>query len=127
MSFTSLEWIVLIFTLIGLIKLAVILVNKKQWLPVVEALYGNPRPWSFIFLVLSGVVAYFLLQELTIIQILATMAFTSLIIAVAFLQYGQEFMKIAKKMINKKFGIWLWIYILVWIVLMVWGLKEIFS
>tara|TARA_Y100000310_G_C20658160_1_gene803143 strand:+ start:414 stop:794 length:381 start_codon:yes stop_codon:yes gene_type:complete len=126
MAFTALEWIVLIFALIGLIKLVVIFVNKKQWLPVIGAVYGNPKVWSFVFLILSGLVFYYLIQELSIVQILAVMAFTSMFIAIAFMQYSNELMGLAKKMLNKKWSEWLWVYVVIWMVLLIWGLMEIF-
>lgn len=126
MAFTALEWIALAFIVLGIIKLIVISVNKKEWLPVVKEVYHKPALTGIVSVVLAAIVFYFLLQELSIVQIIAVMAFTGLLMVLGFLQFSDEFLGMAKKMLRKKFSFWLWVYILIWAVLMVWALKEIF-
>jgi hypothetical protein len=124
MTFTALEWIVLIFAVIGLVKLGVIIVNKKYWMPVIESFYGK-KGYDLLFLVLALVIFYFLIQELTIVQILAAVIFATMLIAVSFMQYSDQLLGIAKKMLKKKFSGMMWIYIIIWVVLLIWAVKEI--
>jgi len=80
---TPIEWIVTIFAVVGLIKLFVIMVNKKSWWALTKNVYGNPGLTGFVSLVLAAVVLWYLLQELTIVQILAAGVFTVLLIGFA--------------------------------------------
>jgi hypothetical protein len=45
-------------------------------------------------------------------------AFMSLMIGFVFLQYNKEVILLLKKIYNKKFSFWLWIYILFWIIIL---------
>ena len=125
MTYTAIEWIALIFVVAGLIKMIVILVNRKAWLPVIDAVYGNPKASTPVFIILAGIVLYYLLQTMTIVQIMAAATFTALLVASAFASYGKDLVKLSKKMLNQSWGFWLWIYVLVWIALMGWTAYEI--
>jgi len=124
---TPIEWIVTIFAVVGLIKLVVIMVNKKSWWNLTKGVYGNPRVFGIVFLVLAAIVLFYLLQELTIVQIIAAGVFMVLLMGFAFMTYAKELMALAKKIIyEKKFSGWMWLYIIIWVVLLVWVLYEIF-
>jgi len=124
---TPIEWIVTIFAVIGLIKLFVIMVSRKSWWGLTKGVYGNPGITGFVSLVLAAVVLWFLLQELTIVQIIAAGVFMVLLMGFAFMTHAKELMTLAKKMIyGKKFSGGLWLYILIWVVLLLWALYEIF-
>lgn len=127
MSFSSIEWIVILFSLLGLIKLAVIITRRKRWLPVIEEVYGHSTLFSWVFLILAIWIFYILLQELTIVQIMAVMAFTALLMAIAFMHYSREIIKLAKKIVTTEITGWLWIYILIWVAMMIWALWSIFA
>lgn len=125
---TGIEIIAGIFALAGLIKIVTILINKNWWFRnVSERVYGNQRLTGFVFFVLAVVVFYFLIQELNLVQILAAVAFGSLLTALAFLSFSKELLDLGKKIISKKFNIWMKFYILIWIVLLAWVLYEIFA
>jgi hypothetical protein len=126
MPLTPIEWIVTIFAVLGLIKIIVILVNKEGWWPVVKGAWSRPGLTGAVSLILAAIVLWYLLQELTIVQILAAMAFTALLMVFAFIQYSDELLALAKKILKKKFSGWLWLYIVIWVVLLLWALYEIF-
>jgi len=125
MAYTPIEWIALIFVLVGVVKLVVLLFNKMSWFNFSMKIMRNKTLVSLVSLVLSVVVFYYLIQELSIVQIMASITFMSLLMMIAFVQYGKEFLVFAKKIYSKKFPAWIWVYSLVWVALMSWTLFEI--
>jgi len=126
MPLTALEWIVTLFAVLGIIKFTVILVNRKKWWPVTRSVYGNPQVFSWVFLILAAVVFYFVIQELGIVEVLAVAAFFALFMAFAFTTYSKEVLELAQKIMKKGFSWGQWLFILIWAVLLLWGLYEIF-
>ena len=123
---TPLEIIAALFALIGLIKIIVILINKKSWLPVTKSVYGSSRTSSFIFFILALIIFYFLIQELTIVQIIAVAAFVALLMGIAFLQVSKDILALANKVLNKKFTGWQLFVMIVWLILLIWTIYSIF-
>ena len=123
---TPIEIIAAIFAIVGLIKIIVILINKKNWLPVTKAVYGNSGTSSIIFFILAIIVFYYLIQAFTIVEIVAVVAFISLIMGLAFLQTSKDVLSMANKALNKKFTGWMWIIIIIWLILLVWTLYTLF-
>ena len=123
---TPTEILALILIIISLIKIVVVLINPHAWLNgVVKKIY---KPYStIIFLILALIVLYLLLQELTIIQILAVMLFAALIFAIGLSAYSNELIQLADKLYKQK-NIFKrsWLSFLIWIILLLWGLKELF-
>lgn len=127
MTFTPLEWVVLIFAVVALLKAIFVLGNRGIWTKFLDSMYTYHTVASCIFLILGGIIFYYLIQELTIVQILAASAFTSCLIAIAFLQYAHEAKSFVKKMILSPLKGMIWFYILIWLVLIAWALWEIFA
>ena len=126
MPLTALEWIVTIFAILGIIKFIVILIKKEKWWPITRSVYGNPQIFSWVFLVLAAVIFYFLIQEFTIVEILAVAAFFMLLMAFGFTTYSKEVLELAQKIMKKGFSWGQWLVILIWAVLLLWALYEIF-
>lgn len=127
MPFTPLETIALTFIVIVLIKLIIILIDKNSWLKFTSKIYSKPIPTTIILAAIGILVLYYLVQELSIVHILATFAFTSIIFALGFLQYPKEMHKLSSKMLKKKFSPGIIVYILIWIALIIWTVVTIFS
>ena len=127
MSFTSIEILALILIILSGIKIITILINPSIWLnKVVKKVYVGKRT-TFIFLVLALIVLYFLLQEITIIQILAVMLFAAFIFGIGFSIHSKELIKLADQIFkNKNIVKSNWLPIIIWIILLLWGLKELF-
>ena len=115
-----------VVVLLSLIKLITLLVSPKSWINFASKLWKNPSAMAFVSLILGAIVFYYLIQELTIIQIFAVMLFTMLLFALTFASYSKEFypmlQKFAKQGILKK-G---WLPILIWVILLIWAIKELF-
>ena len=128
MAFTPVETIALIIILVGAIKIVVLLVNPKAWMNFAKSVYSKPSLTSLVALVLAAVVLWYLIQSgITIVEVLAVSAFVTLLIAVGLAKEVGPLMKKYEAMI-KKDKLWkeYWLYALAWILLMAWGVKELF-
>ena len=122
----ALQIIALLFILLSIVKILVVLMNKKSWYEnVARPIYYNRQLSTFIFLVLAVVIFYYLIQELSFAQIFSVIAFTSLLLGLGFLQYSEEITGLMQKMYNKKYNSWQIFYILLWVLLIVVALYEI--
>jgi hypothetical protein len=128
MPLTPIEIIALILIITSLIKIIVIAISPNTWkISVVNPIFNKPKLTGTISLILAAIVLYYLLQEINIVQILATMVFFALLISISFSIYHKELTKLVNNIYNKnKILKEAWFYILIWLVLLIWGLKEIF-
>lgn len=84
-------------------------------------------PSSIIALLVAALSLYYLLQELTIVQILATMFFTASLMVMGAISYSEEIRKMANSLLkNRNIIKKSWLAILVWLIILVWGLFELF-
>lgn len=126
MVYSTIEWFALFLAVFVLIKLAVISVNPKSWMKFSKSLFTKPWLTTSISLILGLVVLYYLLVEITIVQIFAVMLFLSLLIAAGMVHFSKDFHKIANKNIEEKIkGSWL--TIIIWFLLSVWVLFSLFT
>jgi len=128
MAFNSVETIALILIILTVVKMFMLLVNPKSWINLAKKIYSNPKVVSLVSLILAGIVLYYLVQSgITIIQILAVTVFVALLLMIGLANEIDYFMKKAEVMI-KKGTMWkeYWLYTLVWVLLILWGIKELF-
>lgn len=125
---TPTEIMALIIIIISAIKIIVILVNPKSWADFVKKIWANSMVTSIIALILAIIVLYYLVwvEGMTIVQILAVSLFVVLLMAVGIGIYAKEVVSMATKMLKKGVLKKAWFYTLIWIVLLVWGAKELF-
>ena len=125
---SPLEILALLVIVLGGIKILVISSNAKSWLKVVKTIYGAPHITLFVALVIGVVSLWILLQELSIVQIFASMLFFMSLMAIGFSLYSQEMIGLAEKILAKNNVLRRsWAMMLVWVVLVVWVVWEIFS
>ena len=111
------------------IKLLVVIIKPRAWLKFAKKAWKNPKMLNCIYLVASLVVLYFLVQSgITITQILAVSLFIGLLVGMSMTSYAGEIFKVFEKAIKKrtllKDDVF---YIVVWIVLLVWGAIELLA
>ena len=124
---TPIEIIALILIIVSAIKIIVILINPTSWMGFAKKIWSNVALMMIVALILAGVVLYYLLQELTIVQILATATFVSLLIVIGLAKHVKPLISTYEKTIKGKGMIKeYWLYMLIWIVLLAWGAKELF-
>ena len=124
MSLTTIEVLATIVLVIGVLKILSLLLAPSWFANFADKLYSCPKSLKTISLILSAIVLYFLIGAgVTIVEILAVSLFISLFIAVGLGSYGKTIMsKIDFKTVLKEH----WLYTILWIALMAWGVKEIF-
>ena len=126
--FTPIEWMALILIVVSAVKIITILVNPGAWnANVVKKVWANSNLAMIVSLILAAIVLYYLLQGgLTIVQILAVTLFVALLMAAGAAAYKKELIAMADKMLKDKAMIKKsWIYIIVWVVLLAWGVKVL--
>jgi len=124
---TPVEIMAFLVVLLGGIKIIVIMIDPIKWKPVVKTVYGHPLYAQFFGVVLGLGSLYYLLQELTIVQIFAVMFFFMCLMMMGVAAFGKDLIKFAdtifkRKDLVKSTGL---LYI-IWIVLMCWVLAELF-
>jgi hypothetical protein len=128
-SFGTVEWFAFVFILIVALKLLVVIFNPKAWNSgVIKKVWANSALTTIIALILSGVVLFYLLESgITMVQIFAVMVFLMLFMAIGIMAYKKEFLSLTEKLLKdrsivKRSSL----YILLWVILLLWGLKELF-
>ena len=128
---TPIEIIALIFIIISVIKLITIAVSPKAW-------YGSSNPlvklvWNRISatifsLIIGGLILYYLLAEISIVQVFASVMFGFLLMILTVAPDVEKVLKAVPDHIEKKKGSFLahyWPAIIVWAGLMAWTVWEI--
>ncbi len=118
------EILALILIVISAVKILTILVAPKSWLNFAKKFYVKPRVTSAIALVLAAVLLYFLIGAgITIVEILAIALFVAMLLLIGLSLYMKEMMK---KIDSKKILKEQWLYTLIWVALLAWGIYELF-
>jgi hypothetical protein len=124
---TSVKIIALIFVIFALVKMLVVFIDPASWKSVVKKIYVKPIYTITISLISAAVILRFLLQEITIVQIFASMTFMMVLMMVQFAALGNEVVEITEKFLdNKNLIKKLWLSLTLWILLMGWVLYELF-
>ena len=127
MAFTPIEIIALIVIILAVVKMLVLLIKPMAWMDFASGFYKKPALAQSIAFILAVVVFYYLIQVFTVVQILAVTAFVALLMMLALAKDLDWFVSKFKARI-KKGTIWkqYWFYTLIWLVLLAWGVKELF-
>ena len=126
---TPIEAIAFVLIAISLIKIIVIAIDPMIWYRnVVKVIFSNKRTTQVVSLTLAAIVLYYLLIELSIIDIFASIFFMALIMMFGFASFGAKFLGFAEDIYKEKNVLnRYWFYTAIWIVLLLWGLQELFS
>lgn len=125
---TPIEIIALVFIVLAAVKMLVLLVNPMVWMNGAMKTFNNKIFTQLIGFVLAGVIFYYLRQAgISIVEILAVSSFMTAMLIIAFAGHINDFAAKYKGLI-KRGKLWqeYWLYTLIWIILLVWGVKELF-
>ncbi|MBI2667958.1 hypothetical protein HYX17_04290 [Candidatus Woesearchaeota archaeon] len=126
MALTSVDLIALIFVVIALIKLIVLVFNKKGWYnSIAKPVYSNPMLSELFLLIVGAALFYFISQELTVVQIFAAVGLAAVLFAIAFLQYSHEFMTFMREVYDQEFNRIQWLHLIAWLAILAWVFYEI--
>lgn len=127
MAFTVIGWFVLVFSILAIVKLVVVSFKPKSWLKIVEPLYKAHIMLFIVELILAAVLLYYLLMDLTIIQIFGGIVLGALLTGMTFAIYGKETLEWGRKLLKEKTMIKrAWLPILIWLALSIWALTSLF-
>ncbi|MBU1111413.1 MAG: hypothetical protein ABIG93_02345 [archaeon] len=126
MTLGTLEIISLIVIILVFLKLIMLLIAPKAWFKPAEKMFKNVMLAQIVCLILAGILFYFLYTAgVTVVQILAIMLLMSMLLGAGLAPYVTKMIKemnpkeILKSHLN-------WLLALVWLALLIWGVKEIF-
>ncbi|MCK5178520.1 MAG: hypothetical protein KAR32_03245 [Candidatus Omnitrophica bacterium] len=124
---TPVKIIALVFIVFALVKLLVICIDPASWKSVIKTIYTKPIYTTVFSLIAALVILKFFLQEMTIVQVFASMTFMMALMMAQFAVLGKEIIELSERFfsdrsIMKK----LWLPISIWIALIAWALYEIF-
>lgn len=113
-------WIMILFSLI---KMLIILVNPDYWINFAKRFWKYPAMTGLISTLLAGLVLFYLLQDLSIVDIFAVMLFISLIFISTLSSIGNEYLEFSQKL-AKKPGFWnkFWFAFIIWFALIIYCL-----
>lgn len=125
---TAIEIIALIGAIIVPIKIIMILKGQKFWFETVtEKYWGNAVTTTILSLLAIVVLLFFLLRELTIIQVWASAVFGMALVSLALAPFSKYMLGVEKKWFTEtnvlKTG---WVAGLTWIALVFWVLYSLF-
>jgi len=125
---TPIEIMALVVSIIVILKILTIKKSQKLWFKSVTKRYWGSSLLMIISLTISIVSLVFLLQELTIIQIWATMIFSMSLITLGLAHLSKYMLQIEKEWFKKenmlKKG---WLATIVWVALSIWVLIALFT
>lgn len=129
MIWGTLQIAVLLLAILVVIKFLVLAIKPKAWLNLAKSIYGNPLIAGLVEVILGAVLLYYLLMQLTIVQIMAAVTLGALLTALSFTIYGKDLIPFASKLIRNKRVLWsprAWFVWLIWLVLIGWAVYTIF-
>lgn len=126
MTFTVVEWFVLVFSILALVKLLTVAIKPKGWLKVVKPLYKANIVLFVLELILAAILLYYLLQEITLVQVFGGIVLGALLTGMTFAVYGKETLDLGNKLLKTSVMRRAWLPILIWLALSVWVLVELF-
>jgi hypothetical protein len=123
MPYPILEILAGLLIALVLIKLAVVLIDTRSWLRFVRGLYARPALTAGIAFALAlGVLALLIAAGMSILQVLAVSLFVLLLIVAGLAPYAGGLLAWVEKMSVREALRRQWLYILIWLVLIGWGL-----
>ena len=116
----------LILSIVIVVKILLVAIRPKSGAKLLSTFLGKHKALFIVELVLAGVVLYFLLQELSFIQVMAGVLFGILLVAMGFTVFGKAVIPMATKLLKDKSLRTSWLPILIWVALAVWVIVDLF-
>ncbi|MBW2992757.1 hypothetical protein KY345_06080 [Candidatus Woesearchaeota archaeon] len=121
---TPVEIIALVFAVAILLKaLMFLLIKGKPYMKLIDKVFEKKALMPVLVLVLLVIVGYYLLLEMSIVQIYAAGLFGILVYGLALVLYPKALTKFMKAVLKNKSKLWL--SVVIWVVLAVWVLLKL--
>ncbi len=128
MIWGALQITVLILAVVVVIKFLVLAIKPKSWFNLAKSIYGNPLIAGLVEVILGAALLYYLLMQITIVQIMAAVALGALLTALSFTIFGKDLIPWMSKILKDKKILWsprAWFVWLIWLVLIGWAVYTI--
>jgi len=122
----AIEIIALVFALGILLKMVLVLFSKKSWMGFVKKIYSKPMILFLIEFIVAVIVFGYLLQSLSIVEIMACIVLGALLTGMSFTFFMKELYPSFEKMLKSKVLKKAWLLMLVWLALAIWVLIALF-
>ena len=126
MALSVIEWFVAVIAVMVLVKAVLFNLNPKKWIDFSMKNFKNFTALRLIYLVVFFVLAYYLLQEITLVQFFAGMMAGMFLYAHTMMHYPSVLKKYVKNFRNRSDLKKLLLDWVIWVVLSVLVLKELF-
>ncbi len=126
MALSVIEWFVAVIAVMVLVKAVFFNLNPKKWIDFSMKTTKNFTAVRLIYLVVFFVLAYYLLQEITLVQFFAGMMAGMFLYAHTMMHYPSVLKKYVKNFRNRSDLKKLLLDWVIWVVLSVLVLKELF-
>jgi len=126
MALSVLEWFVAVIAVMVLVKVVLFNLNPKKWIDFSMKNFKNFTAFRLLYLVVFFVLAYYLLQEITLVQFFAGMMAGMFLYAHTMMHYPSVLKKYVKNFRNRSDLKKLLLDWVIWVVLSVLVLKELF-
>ena len=123
---TPIEILATIFAVVVILKLVVVSINPNLWMKTAGAMLKSEVLTTLTYLVLTVIIGYYVLAELTVVQVAAVILLTSTLIGIGLGPYSKYILKWGEEMVavgvNKT-----WLSMLIWGALAIWVLYALFG
>jgi len=126
MALSVLEWFVAVIAVMVLVKAVLFNLNPKKWINFSMKNFKNFIAFRLLYLGVFFVLAYYLLQEITLVQFFAGMMAGMFLYAHTMMHYPSVLKKYVKNFRNRSDLKKLLLDWVIWVVLSVLVLKELF-
>ncbi|MFC1800602.1 hypothetical protein ACFLYT_00955 [Nanoarchaeota archaeon] len=123
---TPVEIMALILALIACVKIIVLLFNPKAFTGVPKKFFKKPAVTMVVALILAIVALYYLLTELTIVQIFASSFFVMMMVLMTYAAFPKVVMSMTDKIFKENILKKAWLPVAIWIVIVAWVLYALF-
>ena len=123
----AIEVLATIFAVLVLLKLLLTIFNPQLRVRIAESVFNkNTTLLTIIYLALTAIVGYYVLSSLSILEVGAVTLFVSGLFGLFFIQYKEIMIKLTKESLKSGFLSKNWLSILIWAVIAIWVLSEVF-
>ena len=99
---TPVEILALIFAVLVLVKVLLVMFNPQLRIRIAENLLQQSTLLMFIYTLGAALAGYYLLMDLTFVQIAAVMLFTTLLIGMASIPFGKELIHLVRQVMKNR-------------------------
>jgi hypothetical protein len=126
---TPVEIMALIFAIAILLKMVMVAINVKGFVKATEPMLQHTTGLTFAYVLLAGIVGYYLLDKFSVVDIAAVTLFVTLLLCISWLPYSKTLLQLRRDLVGKGAAdIWKknWLAVVLWVGLALWVLKDLF-